>query len=67
MLSTILHSPVARMTFVGLLTAVALDIDKYVAFKNEHPGVPFDWAVAFAQALKGAIIAFLGAIGVANL
>lgn len=61
------HSPVARMTVVGFLTAVALDIDKYIAFKNEHPGASYDWAVAFAQALKGTISAFLVALGVANI
>jgi hypothetical protein len=61
------HSPVARMTFIGFVTAAVLDIDAFITFRKANPGATFDWSVAFAQALKGTAVAWLGAMGVSTL
>jgi hypothetical protein len=56
--------PITRGVLVGVLTALALDLDMFLAFRKEHPGSSYDWLVVGVRCLKAAIVSGLAAAGV---
>lgn len=63
----ILFHPIAKAVGIGVLTALALDLDAFLAFRKEHPGSSYDWIVVGVRLLKGAIVSGLAAAGVSAI
>jgi hypothetical protein len=54
---------VGMMALVGLLTAVLIDLDAFIASRDNNPEYRFDWAVALPRWIKGVILGLLGGLG----
>lgn len=47
--------PVLAMVLAGFSATLINDLDQFIAFRKEHPGASYDFVIAVARLLKGAL------------
>lgn len=55
---------VVKGVFLGVIATIASDLDSFIAWRQTHPGLAYDWGILIARCVKVACITGPASIGV---